>query len=188
VQTTKAPTAPFLFSSKEPKMIEPISYRRATIDDILTVCELGQILNTLHHQARPDIYASATAEFARDKPHWLSSLQGEDRAMFLAEHGVVAVGFVTVQLMQPISPLLQPLIVGRIGSIAVSERLRGRGVATALMKLAEEWARTNGAHDMRLSVRAFNQQAIDLYNDLGYELRAFEMGKQFPVAEDVLFA
>ncbi|GAB7522896.1 GNAT family N-acetyltransferase [Paraburkholderia sp. 2C] len=169
-------------------MTEPISYRRATIDDILTVCELGQILNTIHHQARPDIYACATAEFARDEPHWLSSLQGEDRAMFLAEHGAAAVGFITVQLMQPISPLLQPLIFGRIGSVAVSERMRGRGVATELMNRAEEWARKNGASDMRLTVWAFNQQAIDLYQELGYELRAFEMGKQLPVAGDKLFA
>jgi ribosomal protein S18 acetylase RimI-like enzyme len=168
----------------KPKMTEPISYRRATIDDILTLCELGQILNMVHHEARPDIYASATAEFARDKPHWLSSLQGEDRAVFLAEHGVVAAGFITVQLIRPTSPLLQPLIFGRIGSVAVLERLRGRGVATALMNLAEKWARKSGANDIRLGVWAFNQQAVDLYRELGYELRAFEMGKQLPVAGD----
>jgi ribosomal protein S18 acetylase RimI-like enzyme len=169
-------------------MIEPISYRRATTDDILTVCELGQVLNAVHHQARPDIYASATAEFGRDMPHWLSSLQEEDRAVFLAEHGSTAVGFITVQVVRPISPLLKPLIVGRIGSVAVLERLRGRGVGSALMKLAEEWARKNGANDMRLTVWAFNEQAVDLYQELGYELRAFEMGKQLSNAGDMLMA
>lgn len=169
-------------------MIEPISYRRASIDDILTVCELGQILNAIHHQARPDIYADATAEFARDKPHWLSSLQGEDRAMFLAEHGSIAVGFITVQVMKPISPLLQPLTIGRIGSVAVLARLRGRGVGSTLMKLAEDWARKNGANDLRLTVWAFNAQAVDLYEELGYELRAFEMGKQLPIAGDMPIA
>ncbi|RKT10297.1 ribosomal protein S18 acetylase RimI-like enzyme [Paraburkholderia sp. RAU2J] len=166
-------------------MTDSISYRRATIDDILKICELGQILNAIHHQARPDVYANATEEFARDKPHWLSSLQGEDRAMFLAEHGSTAVGFITVQVMQPTSPLLQPLTVGRIGSVAVLERLRGRGVGSTLMKLAEEWARKNGANDMRLTVWAFNEQAVDLYQELGYELRAFEMGKQLPIAGDM---
>ncbi|MBB5511177.1 GNAT family N-acetyltransferase [Paraburkholderia atlantica] len=169
-------------------MTEPISYRRASIDDILTVCELGQILNAVHHHARPDIYANATAEFARDKPHWLSSLQEENRAMFLAEHGSTAVGFITVQVIQPISPLLQPLIVGRIGSVAVLERLRGRGVGSTLMKLAEQWARKNGANDMRLTVWAFNEHAVDLYQELGYELRAFEMGKQIPIAGDMPIA
>ncbi|PRY04592.1 hypothetical protein B0G73_112272 [Paraburkholderia sp. BL25I1N1] len=90
-------------------MTEPIGYRHPSTDDILSVCELGQISNALRHQARPDVYADATGEFARDKPHWLSSLQGEDRAVFLAEHGSTAVGFLAVQVMQPTSPLLQPL-------------------------------------------------------------------------------
>lgn len=171
--------APFSFPLyQEPKMTEPISYRRANIDDILTVCELGQILNAVHHQARPDIYADATAEIARDKPHWLSSLEGDDRAAFLAEHGGTAVGFITVQLVQPVSPLLQPSIVGRIGSIAVLERVRGRGVGSALMRLAEEWAREKGANDIRLTVWAFNENAVHLYQELGYEIRAFEMGKK----------
>ncbi|WP_243672418.1 hypothetical protein [Paraburkholderia kirstenboschensis] len=106
-------------------MTEPISYRRANADDVLTVCKLGQILNAVHHRARPDIYANATPEFARDETHWISSLRGEDRAVFLAEQDSTAVGFITVQVMQPTSPLLQPMTVGRIGSVAVSERLRG---------------------------------------------------------------
>lgn len=74
------------------------------------------------------------------------------------------------------------MTVGRIGSVAVSEQLRGRGVGSTLMKLAEQWARENGANDVRLTVWAFNEQAVGLYRELGYELRAFEMGKQLPIA------
>ena len=166
-------------------MTEPITYRRAMIDDILTVCELGQILNAVRHQARPDIYADATSDFARDKPHWLPGLQGEGRAIFLAGQGSAAVGFITVQTMPPTSPRSQPLIVGRIGSVGVMEQLRGRGVRSKLMGLAEEWARKNGANYMRLTVWAFNEQAIDLYHELGFELRAFEMEKPLPKEGDV---
>jgi ribosomal protein S18 acetylase RimI-like enzyme len=180
--TTARGSSFFIFHRGEPKMTEPISYRRANADDVLTVCKLGQILNAVHHQARPDIYANATPEFARDETHWISSLRGEDRAVFLAEQDSTAVGFITVQVMHPISPLLQPMTVGRIGSVAVSEQLRGRGVGSTLMKLAEQWARENGANDVRLTVWAFNEQAVGLYRELGYELRAFEMGKQLPIA------
>ncbi|CAD6542802.1 Mycothiol acetyltransferase [Paraburkholderia kirstenboschensis] len=180
--TTARGSSFFIFHREEPKMTEPISYRRANADDVLTVCKLGQILNAVHHRARPDIYANATPEFARDETHWISSLRGEDRAVFLAEQDSTAVGFITVQVMQPTSPLLQPMTVGRIGSVAVSERLRGRGVGSTLMKLAEQWARENGANDVRLTVWAFNEQAVGLYRELGYELRAFEMGKQLPIA------
>jgi ribosomal protein S18 acetylase RimI-like enzyme len=174
-----------LFHREELNMTEPISYRRANLEDVMSVCELGQTLNAIHHEARPDIYVDATADVARDKPHWLLSFQSDDRAVFLAEEGSAAVGFITVQVVQPASPLLQRMAVGRIGSIAVSERLRGRGIGRMLMKLAEEWARQNGAKDMRLTVWAFNEQAAGLYKELGYELRAFEMGKQLTTSGDV---
>ncbi|WP_225033636.1 GNAT family N-acetyltransferase [Paraburkholderia sp. XV] len=170
---------------QELKMTDSISYRRATIDDIFKICELGQILNAIHHLARPDIYADATTVMARDKPHWISSVQEEDRATFLAELGSKAIGFITVQVVQPISPLLQQMAVGRIGSVAVSEQLRGRGIGSTLMKLAEEWARKRGATDVRLAVWAFNEQAVDLYRELGYEIRAFEMGKRIQAPADL---
>lgn len=159
-------------------MTNPISYRRATIEDVLAICELGQILNASHHLARPDIYVDATTEFSRDEPHWLSSLKGEDRATFLAELSSKAVGFITIQVVKPMSPLLHPMVVARIGSVAVSEPFRGRGVGSSLLKLAEEWARKQGALDIRLAVWEFNQQAVSLYRELGYEIRAFEMGKR----------
>ncbi|OAJ56819.1 GCN5 family acetyltransferase [Paraburkholderia ginsengiterrae] len=158
-------------------MIEPVRYRRATLDDTLKVCELGQILNSVHHQARPDIYVDATTEFERDKSHWEPFLQADDRATFLAEQDGTAVGFIAVQVVNPISPLLQPLVVGRICSIAVADGLRGHGVGKALMNLAEDWAREKGATDIRLAVWAFNEHAVDLYTELGYEVRAFEMGR-----------
>jgi ribosomal protein S18 acetylase RimI-like enzyme len=165
-------------------MTEPIKYRRATGDDILTICELGQTLNAVHHAAHPDFFAPATTEFARDKGHWLPGLQEEGRAAFLAEQGSVAVGFITVQVSRPNSPLLRSVTVGRIGSIGVVERLQRRGVGRMLMSLAEDWARKNGATDVRLNVWAFNERAVDLYRELGYEIRAFEMGKPLPSAED----
>ncbi|MDQ7976080.1 hypothetical protein QYH69_02330 [Paraburkholderia sp. SARCC-3016] len=53
------------------------------------------------------------------------------------------------------------------------------------MRLTQEWARKNSASDIRLTVWAFNKPAIDLYRDLGFELRAFDMGKQLPVTRDM---
>ncbi|MEJ0002874.1 MAG: GNAT family N-acetyltransferase [Pararobbsia sp.] len=62
----------------------------------------------------------------------------------------------------PTSPLLQPAIVGRIGSIGVVERLHGRGVGRALVCLAEDWARSGEASEIRLNVWAFNERAARL--------------------------
>jgi ribosomal protein S18 acetylase RimI-like enzyme len=158
-------------------MTEPITYRRAQPEDILSLCKLGQILNAVHHAARPDVYVNATDDVARDKAHWLPSLQEPNRVAFLAEHGDDAVGFITVQLTQPTSPLLQAKNVGRIGSIGVVPGQQGRGIGRVLMRLAEDWARERGADDLRLMVWGFNEQAIHLYRELGYEVSAFEMEK-----------
>lgn len=159
-------------------MTDPVTYRRANREDVLTVCELGQALNAIHHEAFPNIFAEATGDFARDAPHWLPSLHEENRAAFLAERNLTAVGFITVQLVPQASPLLRPLIVGRIGSVCVAKGMRGRGIGRSLLSLAETWARDNGASDMRLSAWAFNERAIGLYRELGYETRAVDMGRR----------
>ena len=159
-------------------MMNLVRYRLATPADILTLCELGQELNSLHHQMRPDIYVAATSDFKRDAAHWLPSLESDNQAAYIAEEGATAVGFVTMHLSHPTSPLLQPQCVCRIGSICVVQEQRGRGIGPALMRLAESWAAGRGANDVRLTVWAFNDVAIALYKELGYEVRAFDMGKR----------
>jgi ribosomal protein S18 acetylase RimI-like enzyme len=159
-------------------MSSPLLYRQATIDDLLAICELGQQLNSLHHQQRPEIYAPATADFARDAAHWQLQIDGDDQVAFLAEQDGKAVGFITVQVTQYTSPLMQPQRVGRVGSVCVDLNVRGQGIGKALMSLAQDWAIEQGASDLRLTVWAFNTPALRLYEELGYEMRAFEMGKR----------
>ncbi|MEB0044915.1 MULTISPECIES: GNAT family N-acetyltransferase [unclassified Pseudomonas] len=159
--------------------MQPIPlYRQATTNDLLAVCELGQQLNSLHHQERPDIYAPATEDFARDSMHWQPCINGERQVTFIAEQAGRAVGFVTVQVTQINSPLMQPQRVGRVGSVCVNDSARGQGIGRALMSLAQTWAIEQGATDLRLTVWAFNATALRLYEELGYEMRALEMGKR----------
>lgn len=60
-----------------------ITYRTATVEDALTICELGQLLNAIHHAARPDIYTAATQDFSRDLPHWMSFSRNRPRLFSL---------------------------------------------------------------------------------------------------------
>ncbi|WP_323122007.1 GNAT family N-acetyltransferase [Burkholderia alba] len=165
-------------------MAESITYRRATLEDLPSICALGQMLNRIHHHARPDIYAAATPDIARDQASWLPSLQDADRATFIAERDGTAVGFITVHVAQPSISLFQPVKFARIGSVAVADAQRDRGIGRALMRLAESWAREQGAADVRLAVWTFNDAAVHLYERLGYEVRALEMGKRIEPAPD----
>ncbi len=56
---------------------------------------------------------------------------------------------------------------GEIGMM-VSADWRGRGVGTALVVAAIEWARANGLHKLTLSVFPHNVAAIALYRKTGF--------------------
>jgi ribosomal protein S18 acetylase RimI-like enzyme/predicted enzyme related to lactoylglutathione lyase len=153
------------------------SCRRATVEDLRAICELGQVVNLLHHQAWPQVFAPAS-DLARDESHWLQSLLGEASATFVAVEAGLIVGFVTVSVGDENHPLLQPVRFARIGSLCVAERSRGRGIGRALMAEAESWAAGHGATDLRLHVWKFNADALRLYEELGYEVRSLSMGKE----------
>ena len=56
---------------------------------------------------------------------------------------------------------------GEIG-MAVTRPWRGRGVGSALVKTAIEWAREQGLHKLSLSVFPHNTAAIALYRKFGF--------------------
>jgi ribosomal protein S18 acetylase RimI-like enzyme len=56
---------------------------------------------------------------------------------------------------------------GEIG-MAVAREWRGRGVGSALLAAAIEWARERSLHKLSLSVFAHNAAAIALYRKLGF--------------------
>ncbi|MGJ9418060.1 GNAT family N-acetyltransferase [Massilia sp. CMS3.1] len=153
------------------------SYRRATVEDLSSICDLGQVVNRLHHEAWPQVFASMPGQ-AEEEAHWLKSLQGDAAATFLAydDHEAI-VGFVTVQILEENHCLLEPLCFARVGTLCVVNRMRGQGIGRTLMEHAEQWAIACGAKDIRLEVWKFNASAIRLYEELGYEIRSLAMSK-----------
>ncbi len=55
---------------------------------------------------------------------------------------------------------------------------RRRGIATALVQIAETWAKQRGDRQISLQVFAHNQPAVGLYQSLGYEVEAYAMLKR----------
>jgi aminoglycoside 6'-N-acetyltransferase I len=60
--------------------------------------------------------------------------------------------------------------VGFIEGWLVRETLRGRGIGTALMRAAEDWARAHGCAEMASDALIDNQPSIDAHQSLGFEI------------------
>ena len=65
-----------------------------------------------------------------------------------------------------------------VWDVAVHEAFRGRGIGAATMRLAEDIARSQGAAALRLNVFAYNEGAIHLYDELGYQTTALHKLKR----------
>lgn len=159
-----------------PIMEETITCRLASVDDAMSMCELGQLLNEVHHTARPDIYAAPTQDVSRDLPHWSGLFEKPGHVVFIAQAGDQPVGFITASVTASAGPLMQPMNVVRIGSVCVAESFWGRGIGRSLMHRVKQWAIEQDAQDLRLTVWPFNARAARLYTEFGFETRAFEMG------------
>jgi ribosomal protein S18 acetylase RimI-like enzyme len=157
-------------------MDNTIRYREATPDDVAAICELGQLLNAIHHAERPDIYAAETTDYTRDASHWQGFLSNPQQVIYLALIDGQPAGFVSAGMFTASGPLLQPMTFARVGSVCVAERFWGKGLGRGLMERVRVWAVERGAKDVRLSVWAFNGRARRLYEELGFETRALEMG------------
>jgi ribosomal protein S18 acetylase RimI-like enzyme len=147
--------------------------RPATTSDINAICLLGDEVNALHHDNAPSLF-TAPGDPHQHKAHWLSTLDKTDAATFVAELDTVVMGFVTVSVVTESHSLLQPVRFARIGTVGVSAAHRGQGTGKALMACAQAWAKAQGAAEMRLTVGAFNEGAVRLYQELGYEVRTHQ--------------
>lgn len=154
-----------------------IIYREATTSDVPAICVLGQVVNLLHHEAWPRIFSPAS-DLRRDVSYWSRSIETENSTTFIAESSGEIVGFVTVgrRATEDLS-LLLPCCFAHVGSVCVTEAFRGQGIGRELMAQAELWAAANGAAEVRLSVWSFNQPALRLYEELGYEVRSLSLAK-----------
>jgi ribosomal protein S18 acetylase RimI-like enzyme len=154
-----------------------VHYREAGESDLPAICALGMQVNALHHDAFPRHFAPP-ADPGRDSAHWAASLAQPMATTFVAElaSGPLA-GFITVAVQDENHTLLQPMRIGRIGTVGVTAEWRGHGMGRALMQRAQDWVLARGATELRLHVWAFNEPARRLYEELGYELRMLTLAK-----------
>ena len=153
-----------------------LTVREATPLDLPAICALGEEVNIIHHAAFPAVFAGPAA-LDRDALHWSNSIAKVDVTTLLVEEEGQVIAFVTLGVTNETNSLLQPMRVGRVGSIGVTASRRGQRVGSELMQHAHAWLRLHGATEVRLNVWAFNSGALALYRELGYEVRSMQLAK-----------
>jgi RimJ/RimL family protein N-acetyltransferase len=121
--------------------------------------------------AAVDLYADVAAEgrwIAGEAPvdkgerraRFESSIRKDDAQFFVADDGERIIGELGIELA--------PYGVADFGMMVAADA-RGRGVGSALLAAAIEWARVAGAHKVALQVWPDNQGAIALYRKFGFD-------------------
>ena len=163
------------------RMSPPGRVRRATLADLPVICQLGAVLQAQHHQAVPELFTPVD-DPTRDADFWQLRLQRQEAgegAFWLWQVDGQVVALLVARLLDERSmPHLQPMLACQIQSVAVLPSWQGQGIGHALLQQAEDWAREQGAQEMRLDVFQFNQHAIGLYQRRGYQIRLQHMSKR----------
>ncbi|MGD9395869.1 MAG: N-acetyltransferase [Candidatus Thorarchaeota archaeon] len=94
------------------------------------------------------------------------------KAFFVAEHEGEIVGYIMCRIERGISGFgRKPVKKGHIVSVAVLQALRNKGVGTALIEAGMKGMIDYGASEFFLEVRKTNEEAIGVYEKLGYSVR-----------------
>jgi GNAT superfamily N-acetyltransferase len=145
-----------------------VHIRYATHEDYSAISNQFAEGDALHHQALPDRFRIAHP--ARDEAFIRDWLAREDAGMFVAEASQQVIGVVQFHIVaSPERPTAYARTYVFVDSLVIQARHRQQGLGRALMEHVHSWAREHGILTIELNVFEFNQAAIQLYEQLGYQ-------------------
>lgn len=135
---------------------------------------LRQLVYQLHETLRPlDEYLPPAAEIIDAYFRYLIDVAGKSAGTFLVaeERGEIAGYLCLFGKIPPSEPDQYPEEYSAVADLFVRPEHQHRGIGTALMRHAEDYARRCGARKVELNVLSENRDAIEFYRGLGYTER-----------------
>ncbi|EPZ9280965.1 TPA: N-acetyltransferase family protein [Vibrio parahaemolyticus] len=149
--------------------------REAQVSDIDSLLRLNYQIGIMHFEKAPEAFVEPSSE---EKEFLLRAVSDQSRLFLVAEISGEVVGFITATVTQNEAvPFLVKTPICRVGTIVVDENARVSGIGTQLMDKCNDWAKEQGAEQIRLEVMAFNNQAQKFYAKLGFEEQSKTMWK-----------
>ena len=96
-------------------------------------------------------------------------LSDPDAALFAAKRDEAVVGFAQCQLRHDYVEGTSSSPVGYLEGIWVEEAHRNRGIAAALLRACEEWARAQGCTEFASDCELTNTDSIRFHEAMGFE-------------------
>jgi len=152
--------------------------RPARRSDIPALGRLGAMLMRTHHGFDPQRFMTPPEDPEQGYGWFLGTqMKDNDAVVFVAEREGEVVGYVYAAL-EPQSWKELREAAGFIHDVAVDERGRRSGVASALIDAAVDWLRGRGAPRVVLWTADRNDAAQRLFSGLGFRRTMIEMTKE----------
>ncbi|KJG39770.1 acetyltransferase [Photobacterium angustum] len=134
------------------------------LDSLLRLNHQNEIM---HFENSLEAFVEPSSE---EKEFLLQAINDQSRLFLVADISGDVVGFITATMTQNTGiPFLVKAPICCVGTIVVDENVRVAGIGTKLMAQCNDWAKYQGAEQIRLEVMAFNKRAQSFYATLGFE-------------------
>ena len=137
------------------------------IEDFKRVNELARQVHELHASWRPDIFLKVDEVI--DKEEFKEKIQAKE--IYIAKTEEKIVGYMTLNIKEKSNPIMKYKKYLTIEAICVDKDERSKGIGTLLLNYAKNKGKEKGCTDLYLTVNKENENAIKLYENLGFRVK-----------------
>ncbi len=148
-------------------MKELIKIEIPKIEDLITVDKIAVQVHECHVKWRPDIFEHTDSIFSKEE--FCNIIKNKE--MFVAKIEEKIVGYVLLSSKEGKKNGYRYRKELDIDAIGVDEDYRNKGIGTRLVDYVKKYAKDNSYTDLRLTVNEENENAIHLYEKMGFKVK-----------------
>lgn len=154
-----------------------VKIRLATLEDVSGIMPIFAQIVDYHASIDSEVYTDA--DMSAFEQSVQDQLTKDNWKIFVAETNKKIVGFLTLQMRSNRRQWGNVADTdGRIDCLAVDENYRHMGIGTKLMVEVEDYLKSQGIFEMRLTVSIHNPNAIKCYEKMGMKTYIYTMRKE----------